>query len=705
MTMNRKSVTVLLASLVIAAPARGQQTDSTKPSQKRPTRLTELVTTATRTSQAVSSSPLAITALTRADLATSSAPSVPNLLWRIPGFTMRDYQSSLFSNTARGVPGFRGLNGSTAGRTLVLLDGVPLNESFSGRLNWSRIPLSLVDRVEVVRGGGSMLWGSRALGGVINVLTANPARTSLTLVGEGGVYGTYRGAMAASLRDQKLSVSLATDWSGTDGVILLRKDQVGPVDIPNGGKDRVIFGKLAYDFTPGLRAYLSGNYMRASGTGSTAINVSAQNIGELRGGFRFTTLQQGVLEVAGYANRFRARTLTSSVSSDRTSATPSRDTHIPAHSAGASIQWSQTALSRHHLTAGFDISRTSGQLAEDANYSGGRMTLERTIAGKQVLAGAFLQDNFVFANRWRLLAGFRVDGVRNYDGRRIDTDLIAQSALRDTTYPRRNFTRLNYSLGVRHSASDALDWRASLYGAFRAPTLYELYQTNYSNRGGVTAANPDLLPERLFGAELGADLNFGEALLVRATVFWNRVHDPIVDYTIGTATTSGQQIEPCGSLPKDQVCRQRRNVDALRTMGLEAELEYHPTQTWSLWTSYTFNPTRISAPGQEVDGMIARGAARHAASAVVTYDNPALVSVTLEQRYVASRSDDDLNTIRLESFMVTGVRMTRRLWRQSSVYLKVDNLFNSDYPISRATNGLEEIAAPRWVTLGLRASW
>jgi outer membrane cobalamin receptor len=702
--MNLRSAATLLAALALAAPLRGQQSADSS-TRKRPARLAELVTTATRTSQAVSSSPLSVTAITRADLATSGAPSVPNLLWRIPGFTTRDYQSSLFSSTPRSVPGFRGLNGSTAGRTLVLLDGVPLNESFSGRLNWGRIPLSLVDRVEVVRGGGSMLWGSRALGGVINVLTATPTRTGLELLAEGGPYTTYRGAATGSFRNHQLSASLSTDWSGTDGVILLRKDQIGSVDIPNGGKDRVVFGKLAYDFSPGLKAYLSGNYLSASGTGSTAINISAQKIGELRGGFRLATSSQGVLEVAGYANRFRARTLTSSVSSDRTSATPGRDTSIPAHSAGTSIQWSQTVLGHHHFTTGFDLSRTSGELTDGANFSGGRMTLQRAFSGKQMLAGAFLQDNFNFADNWRLLAGLRLDAVRNSDGHRVDTDLVAQATLRDTTYPNRNLTRLNYSLGVRHNASDALDWRASVYGAFRAPTLYELYQTNVSNRGAITAANPDLLAERLVGVEMGADLSLGESVLARVTAFWNQVRDAIVDYTVGTSTSAGQVIEPCGAMPKDQVCRQRRNVHGLRTAGLESELEYHPTPSWSLWGSYTFNPTRISAPGQEIDGVVARGAARHAATAVVTYDNPALASVTLEERYVASRSDDDLNTIRLKSFLVTGVRLNRRLWRQSSAYVKVENLFNAEYPITRAANGLVEVGAPRWVTVGLRAAW
>ena len=696
----------LLTMLAGTSVAVSQETTDTAKTRRRPTRLDELVTTATRTSQTVSSNPFTVTAVTKADLATASAASVPNVLWRLPGFSLRDYQSSVIqSQTVRAVPSFRGLSGSSAGRTLVLLDGVPLNESFSGRINWSRIPISLVDRIEVVRGGGSMLWGSRALGGVINILTANPVHTGLGVVAEGGRFGTYRGSLDGSVRNRKLSGSLLADWSGTDGVITVRKDQIGAADHPTGGESKVVFGKVAYDFSPGLTAYVSGNYLDNNSKGPTTVHKGSYEVGELRGGARLATAGGAAFHFAGYVNEFNHRALRATIAGDRETITPNGYQNIPAGSLGGSLQWSQTVSARHQLTAGVDLARTDGSIIEGTDYENGQVTLERRMTGNQLLGGAFLQDHITLPGEWRLLAGLRLDGVRNYGGHRTDTDLINQVVTSDTGYATRTFTRVNYSLGVRRAMSAALSWRGTMYGAFRAPTLFEIYQTNYSSRGSLTAANEQLRPERLLGVEAGADFDLGGTLLLRATAFWNRVRDPIVDYTIGTATTSGQVIEPCGPLPANQVCRQRRNVGSLRSMGVESELEFHPAQRWSLWTAYTFNPTRISSPGQDIDGKVARGAARHAATAVVTYDNPTLISATLEGRYVGSRSDDDLDTIRLESFFVTGLRLTRRLWSQSSVYLKVENLFDAEYPITQAANGLVEVGAPRWVTVGMRAEW
>jgi iron complex outermembrane receptor protein len=697
----------LLATLAVTSAAVGQQPpDTAKTVTRRPNRLDELVTTATRTTQTVSSNPFTVTAVTRADIASSSAPSVPNMLWRLPGFSLRDYQSSIIqSQTVRMVPSFRGLSGSSAGRTLVLLDGVPVNESFSGRINWNRIPLSLVDRIEVVRGGGSMLWGSRALGGVINILTANPARTGLGVVAEGGRFGTYRGSVDGALRSQKLSGSLAADWSGTDGVITVRKDQAGAADSPTGGVSKVLFGRVAYDFSPGLTVYLAGNYLMDESKGPTPLSDGSYEVGELRGGARLATGGGAVFHFAGYVNEFDHRALRTSISSDRQTISPNGYQNIPAHSLGGSLQWSQTVSTRHQLTAGLDLARTDGSIIEGTNFQNGRVTLERRMEGNQLLGGAFLQDQITLTEQWRLQAGLRLDGVRNYGGHRTDIDPINNVVTSDTGYAARTFTRLNYSLGVRHALSSALSWRSAVYGAFRAPTLNEIYQTNYSSRGSLTAANELLRPERLIGVETGADLEVGGSFLARATVFWNRVSDAIVDFTLGTATTAGQVIEPCGPLPRDQVCRQRRNVAALRSVGLESEVEFHPAQDWSLWAGYTFNPTRISAEGQAIDGKVARAAVRHTATAVVTYENPALFSASLEGRYVGSRSDDDLDTIRLESFFVTGLRLNRRLWSQSSAYIKVENLFDTEYPVAQAANGLVDVGAPRWVTVGIRAAW
>src|SRR6187549_3103225 len=110
----------------------------------------------------------------------------------VPGFTLFRRTSSRVSNpTAQGVT-LRGLGGTGASRSLVLADGVPLNDAFGGWVYWDKVPQVAIDRVEVQRGSGSDLYGADAVGGVVQVLTLRPARASGRALLEGGNLGTGR---------------------------------------------------------------------------------------------------------------------------------------------------------------------------------------------------------------------------------------------------------------------------------------------------------------------------------------------------------------------------------------------------------------------------------------------------------------------------------------------------------------------------------
>jgi len=113
----------------------------------------------------------------------------------------------------------------------------------------------------------------------------------------------------------------------------------------------------------------------------------------------------------------------------------------------------------------------------------------------------------------------------------------------------------------------------------------------------------------------------------------------------------------------------------------------------------------MSAPAQPIDGKRARGSARHVVTGLVNWEQPRLLGVSLEGRYVGTRYDDDLNSLVLGDFAVLGLRVNRRLNTQLSAYLKIENLFNTQFEVTRATTGIIEIGGPRWVLAGIRAAW
>ncbi|HWP72432.1 MAG TPA: TonB-dependent receptor [Gemmatimonadaceae bacterium] len=662
--------------------------------------LGRVVISATRTEQELRSLPTHVVVIDRPAIAMSAAATVPDLLRSIPGFTTRDYQSGLISGSSQSMVSFRGLGGSSAGRALVLLDGVPAGDPFSGWLDWGRIPLTMLESAEVIRGGGSMIWGSRSLGGVVNLRTISPRQNEMHLLLEGGSLGTTRAAGSASIRHGTLSATVGGDAMETDGFVVLR--QAGTADEPENTIHRALSAKLGWDASTSLQTWLGGTTFDG---GRPPIGTDdQQRFDEARGGMRWIT-PRGAITLAAFTNRRFAYFMSDTYNADRSSRTPSRSNGTPAHSTGGSLQWTQTAFDRHELTAGADFSLASGSVSELFAIVDGDATRERKVHGAQQLSGFFVQDAADLGHGVRMVASARADRVRNQEGHRIMRALDQDSILSDSTFEELTASKLTYSLGLRWQQTGWLGWRGSVYDAFRAPSMYEMYYPRFSSRGGVTEANSTLRPERLHGGEVGADLTLASGLIARVTTYTSRVADPIMDVTIGTASaTQAQVIQPCGLMPKGQTCGQRQNVHALRSRGLETEIDWLPVAAWNLTAGYAFTPTRVMAPGHPADGMQAIRAARHTGTAGLTY-SPRWATIGIDAKRIGSRFDDDLNSVKLDAFTLLGFRVNRSIGRGVTAYVRVENALNKEFEVARTRAGLADLGAPRWVTAGVRTSW
>ena len=147
------------------------------------------VVTAARLPQPGAESPATVRRLPGADVAAAPALTLDGALRSIPAFSLFRRTDSLAANpTAQGVS-LRGLGPSGASRTLLLLDGVPLNDPFGGWVAWAKLPREGLAAVEVVPGGGGAAWGNAALGGVLQLLSREregPGGTLATLAGDRG---------------------------------------------------------------------------------------------------------------------------------------------------------------------------------------------------------------------------------------------------------------------------------------------------------------------------------------------------------------------------------------------------------------------------------------------------------------------------------------------------------------------------------------
>ena len=135
---------------------------------------------------------MTVNVIPASELLSSAAVSIDDALKMVPGFTLFRRTSSRVSNpTAQGVA-LRGLGGTGASRSLVLANGIPLNDAFGGWIYWDKVPQAAIDRIEVQRGGGSDLYGADAVGGVVQILTVRPGRPTARMLVEGGNMATGR---------------------------------------------------------------------------------------------------------------------------------------------------------------------------------------------------------------------------------------------------------------------------------------------------------------------------------------------------------------------------------------------------------------------------------------------------------------------------------------------------------------------------------
>ena len=208
--------------------------------------LEEVVVTAARREEQIRKTPANVTVITEEDIENSNAKTVADLLRSEEGIVVRD----LTGNGKNTQVDLRGFGETGPFNNLVLVDGRRVNEIDLSGVDWTQIPLDQVQRVEIVRGTGSVLYGDNAVGGVINIITKTPSEELTARVG--GLLGRYerkRAEGSVSGGHGNIAASLFGSYDSTDGY----RD--------NGEfRTRDLGGKILYDMMDNVSLNLSGSY-------------------------------------------------------------------------------------------------------------------------------------------------------------------------------------------------------------------------------------------------------------------------------------------------------------------------------------------------------------------------------------------------------------------------------------------------------------
>jgi outer membrane receptor protein involved in Fe transport len=625
----------------------------------------------------------------RETLETSGAMTVEGTLREIPGFKLYRRTPGWSTNGTTGGVSLRGVGANAASRALVLEDGIPAADPYGAWVYWGQFAGAAIDRVEVVQGSESDLYGSEAMGGVINIIRKNPLETWFTADTTFGSSNTPIGSAMGAVRVGKWNVVASGEGFNTNGYQPLAASERGAVDTVVNSEHRTADLLLERLFANSARAFLGGSYYQDARQNGTVLQVNSADLRQLRTGIDFNSQKLGSFGVRLFGGSESIWQTFSSVSADRNSEVLTRLQTVPVSQMGSSVLWSRTAGSRQMLLAGMDTQWVSGNDQELA-YTAGVPTANLNNGGSQRTIGVYGEDRLRLTPKLLLSVGARVDNWANQNGHEITTPIVTSAKAASTLFPDRNETAFNPRAAVRCSLTSTLTAFASVGRSFRAPSLDELYRS-FRVGNVVTNANPNLVAERLTGGEAGLSSRLGDHLLLRGSYFYDIITDPVSNVTLTSTPTL--------------ITRVRQNLGRTRTQGVDVSAQIKITTTITLETAYQYSaavvlsfPANVSLVGLDVPQV-----PRNVATTQLRYSNPKTLTFAMQARYVGKQFDDDQNQFPLNGFFTADAYLSRQIYRGVEVYAAAENMFDRRYQVARTPT--VQLGPPVMARAGLRLTF
>jgi len=681
-------VKLIVLSLAWSGLVHGQQ--ETVP-------LSPVFVTATRATEAVDYVPFSHQTVSGDILRGTANVTVDGALRSIPGFSLfRRTDSLVATPTAQGVS-LRGLGPSGASRSLVLLDGVPLNDPFGGWVLWSKVPRESLAAIELVPGAGGTAWGNSALGGVIQLFTEPPTIQRQRFAARAGSFQTSDFEAQLTQPAGSGVLQLLGRYLETDGFYTVAEERRGPIDTPASSRSRWLTGKWRQNFSEKLNAtFAVRRFSERRGNGTPYQQNSSD---ETFASLAVTAQPSKTFQwtATTYAQSQDFSSTFSSVNATRTAETPASDQFaVPSTAIGLAWVGEWRSANDALTSFGLDVRDVRGETREDSGYVGGEFIRRRFAGGRQTNGGAFVMHSRPFAENLRGAIGLRTDIWQDTDGHR--RDLLNGEVVADEQFPRREGVELSPSAGLVWRASSALRFHISGQQAFRRPTLNELYRP-FRVGNVITDANPALKTETVTSGEIGASLTHG-ALEFGLTGFHKALHDPVANVTIARGPGN---VPGIGFVPAGGEARRRLNLDEARVQGIAVSATWKLTPSLTADAQYLFNDATVIratvSPGLE--GLRLAQVPEHSASAGLTWKRGAW-SASPRIRFIGEQFEDDTNTLPLSPATIVDLSVSYSLNDQSEIFVTAENVADERIETGRSSDGLVNVGMPRLILVGFR---
>jgi len=622
-----------VSSLSITAVAVAQ-TAPTSPDNS----LQEVVVVANRTPTPLDKIGNSVTVLDQQDIQQSQAVATADLLAQTPGI-------SIARNGGFGQPTSVFIRGAESDQTVVVIDGVVMNDpsETGGQFDFENLLIGDTSRIEILRGAQSTLYGSQAIGGVINIVTADPtsaAGGSASL--EGGSHATGDGTLAMGGKSDTLLWRVAGNYFGTSGIPTFDEYLGGRRDCAS--QLGSLAGQFRYDFTPEWQLDLRGYYLQA--------RADFDGYDTPTGAFGDDNEYGKSTQAIGYAGltwNSPDHSVTQRIDAQYTSAeTRNYDPDAPANYDSPSTEtfYGIGRNTRGEYQGTWHFSSV-GQLVFGAQHEHSTIDtdtpafdytptppLEKSIDTDS----AYVQGQYEVIQGLTLTAGGRFDHTDAYGGHGTG-QFAAAWVLPD---------------------KDTI-LRASFGQGFKAPSLYQLY-SQYGNQA--------LVPETANSWDAGVEHHALNDTLVVSATYFERTSKNLIAFFDCTTPSPLCATEPFGYFA---------NIDRSQAHGVELVGTLKATSSLSFTANYSFIDAKDTSPGSPTYGNELPRRPQDLGNATATYVWPFKLNTELAMRYAGPSYDDAANQIRLGGYVLLDFRASLPITTHAELYGRVENLTDRHY--------------------------
>ena len=680
-------------------------------------KLEEIVVTATKTEKKVEDAPGSVTIISKEEIERRNIKTVDEALSELKGVFTKRNKGLMDSTSSVRLRGFKGDQ-----YTLILLDGQPLNDAYTGGLEWGMLPVDNIERIEVIRGAASALFGGNAMGGVINIITKTPEKLEASATGGYGTDNTrhYRVSVGDRFSD-KLSLRIGYEGESTDGyptapVQRTIKSGTGtesggyPMNDKygeptkwvvgdkgdNSAEKRNINAKATLDFSDigslsftavsGRHEYDYGppNTYIATFTGSAIAGPGKKADFKPNHFISYTGIGRNETDIYTVALKgsFGSMELNAQIGTVRTDDRYTLETGGSTktyYDSPGSLKLTETEAwfselradmpigEDHLLTIGLSY-RTDDSDTNDYDipyYRSYEGKSDSTFysGGEDRIWAIFFQDEWKIIKKLTFYLGGRYDAWKVSDG----ASGVPGS---ETTYDSNTDSEFSPKAAVVWKALPDTTLKGSVGHAFRAPNLYELYRT-WTSWGWEYRSNPSLNPETVWTYEAGVDQYlFDRKTKLSLTGFRNDIKDLIYYKIDNTAKT-----------------KTRMNAGKARTYGLEFEASQEITRWLKAWGNLTYisakiteNPLDPTTEDKNVTG-IPRTTYNIGLDAEHKWFKGSLVGRYFSKIYNDSDNKDTAEGVykTYEPAFYVDSKITFMPYKWADISLSVDNIFDEEY--------------------------